>query len=247
MKKLLLTSLALGLMGCGHRPVASQRTVEFPFATELLARIQASSPISRVPAGLQWMEREEKSLRRTYFAALYHQYQSLGTYLQMAAGPEFCPQFHHDKLQVDAQGMAAPNIFRLESAALEGAEYFPELAFSENFSLKDYHQTLKSEITTLCEEGISDNFYKFDNLVTHYAAKSSFHLNTKSMTAVLKIPVFANLYLLKMLEAHPAEVVFMHPEEKRVIELTRTQWFTQYLTEATKVRNDLIRTKMVRR
>jgi hypothetical protein len=246
MKKL-LWGFSLMLFGCAHQAPRSV-AVEFPYAVELLSRIQASAPVQRGPASLfAWPEKEEKSLRRTYFSVLYHQYLAFGSMLQTDSQLDFCPQFHHDKVEIEKRETQVGTSLAGVPRGLERSEYFPELAFNETFSLKDYHGSLKTELGVLCEEGVSDNYFKFDNLVTHHASKASFHRETKSMAAVLKIPVFANLYLLKMLEARPAGLIEFHPEEKRVIELTHTQWFEKYLAAATEVRSDLLRTKMVRR
>ena len=122
---------------------------------------------------------------------------------------------------------------------------FQELAFNKQFSLRDYHTVIKEEIDVLCEDGVSDNFYKFDNLITHYADKKSFHQNPTAMASVLKIPVFANFYLVKMLEIPGMNVP--SAEEKLFIRLTKTHWFENYVTEASRMRNNFIKNKMVRR
>jgi len=102
----------------------------------------------------------------------------------------FCPQFHHDKIQTDASMIPMVSFYPANNVDIEGKDYFPELAFNREFSLKDYHKVIEGELVTLCEEGVSDNYYKFDNLVTHYAHKTSFHQNPTAMTAVLKITCF---------------------------------------------------------
>ena len=127
-----------------------------------------------------------------------------------------------------------------------GKVYFPEVVFKKNFSLEDYHADLREELATLCEDGVSDNYYKFDNLITHYADKASFHKNAKAMASVLKIPVFANFYLLKMMDTERKQN-FSHPEERRFIELTRTHWFPEYVREAGKRRNSFLENKLVTR
>ena len=66
------------------------------------------------------------------------------------------------------------------------------------------------------------------------------------MKAVLKIPVFANYYLLKMIQP-PHSLTFIHPEEKKVITMTQTHWFERYVVEAHRMRSDLIKNRMVQR
>jgi hypothetical protein len=138
------------------------------------------------------------------------------------------------------------SIFKSSGVANASRDFFPELAFTKKFSLKDHQQEMRAEIAVLCEEGISDNYYKFDNLVTHYASKKSFHSRPDSMKSVLKIPVFANYYLLKMIQS-PNALTFVHPEERKVITMTQTHWFEKYVSEAQRMRSNLIKNHMVQR
>lgn len=243
MKSIALIS-ALFLVGCSHVVVAPKLALELPFAPELVEEMQKSQ--GRSPASLVSSEQEGKSPRRVYFTALYHQYLTLTDHLSEKPEVASCPQFHHDKVETDAAVIPKVSIFK--NLKVENTEkgFFPELAFSKKFSLKDHHAEIKNEISVLCEEGGSDNYYKFDNLITHYAPKKSFHQKADSMKAVLKIPVFANYYLLKMLQS-PHNLSFTHPEERKVITMTQTHWFEAYVNEANRMRNDLIKNRMVQR
>ena len=242
MQKFILSVVMVGLVGCSHFQ-ETPTVVQFPYASELLQKVQSFH--SHAPASLMIDDVEEVSTRRVYFSALYHQYLTLGQHLDKKSDIAFCPQFHHDKIQTDSRLDPSVSLYQASHVEQEGKVYFPELAFSEEFSLSDYHQTIHSELTNLCENGASDNFYKFDNLVTHYSHKTSFHMSDKAMTSVLKIPVFANFYLVKMLEA--PGVNFVSIEEKRFIKLTRTHWFETYISEARGMRSNFIKNKMVKR
>jgi hypothetical protein len=242
MKNLSLGLLSVLLMSCAHFD-ETPKTVHFPYAEELLEKVQRSA--SRSPASFNNMELTEKSPRRIYFSALYHQYLTLGQHLGKKPDMNFCPQFHHDKIQTDSSLLPKVSLFPSTEVDSQGRAFFPELAFNQNFSISDYHTVIKSELSTLCEEGVSDNFYKFDNLVTHYSHKKAFHQNPKAMLSVLKIPVFANFYLVKMLETPGLH--FTSPEEKHFIQLTQTHWFENYVVEASRMRNNFIKNKMVRR
>lgn len=242
MKSLHLTLFSVFLVSCAHE-APMNKTVQFPYAAELLQKVQMTG--SRAPASMTVEDVEEISPRRVYFSALYHQYLTLGKHLGKKSEVSFCPQFHHDKIHTDASMIPMVSFYPAANVDSAGKDFFPELAFNKNFSLKDYHKGLEGELVTLCEEGVSDNYYKFDNLVTHYAHKPSFHQNPTAMTAVLKIPVFANFYLVKMLET--PSIGLTSPEEKRFIKMTRTHWFENYVAEAGKMRNNFIKNKMVSR
>lgn len=242
MKHSCLTLFSLFLVSCAHVTEAP-KTVQFPYASELLERVQLTS--GRRPASFDVSELSQKSPRRVYFSALYHQYLTLGNHLNKKSTLQFCPQFHHDKVDTDSGIVPKVSLYKPSHIDSEGKDYFPELAFSKDFSLRDYHKVIREELDILCENGVSDNFYKFDNLVTHYSNNQSFHKNPKAMTSVLKIPVFANFYLVKMLEIPGMNIT--SPEEKRFIKLTNTHWFETYVSEASRMRSHFIKNKMVRR
>jgi hypothetical protein len=243
MKKIILLS-AFIFVGCSHVTTNNNVSMELPFAPELVAEMQKMA--ARIPASLEISEVEGKSPRRVYFTALYHQYLSLSHHLGVASELNSCPQFHHDKIETDSVVVPNFSIFKRTGMTTASKEFFPELAFTKKFSLKDHQEEMRSEIATLCEEGVSDNYFKFDNLVTHYASKKSFHSRPDSMKSVLKIPVFANYYLLKMIQP-PSALTFVHPEEKRVITMTQTHWFEKYVSEAQRMRSNLIKNRMVQR
>lgn len=236
--------LTLTLVSCSHVATQNKVAMELPFVPELVEQMQKSA--GRVPASFEVEEIEGKSSRRVYFTALYHQYLSMGHHLGNEVTLNSCPQFHHDKIETDAVSVPEFSIYKTSNLSGTSKEFFPELVFTKKFSLEDYHAEMGQEIATLCEDGVSDNFYKFDNLITHYAGKKSFHSRADSMKSVLKIPVFANYYLLKMLTpAHTVSTV--HPEETMVIKMTHTQWFEKYVTEAHRMRSNLIKNRMVQR
>lgn len=244
MKNFALSLLTLSFISCAHQPT-SESYVALPFAAELLESIQKTT--GREPASVEFELSDEKSPRRVYFSSLYHQYLTLGQLLKVDSSISSCPAFHHDKVETD--GFVTPVISssKITDVTHHEKPFFPELAFNKDFSLKDHHVSIRSELDVLCDEGISDNYYKFDNLVTHYANKKSFHLKPQAMASVLKIPVFANYYLVKMLQNQDIGFQFANPDEKRFIKMTNTTWFEKYVMEASKLRNSLLKTKMVKR
>jgi len=243
MKSIALVS-AFIFVGCAQVTPTNKVAMELPFAPELVEEMQKEA--ARTPANLEVSDVEGKSPRRVYFTALYHQYLSLSNHLGIESDLNSCPQFHHDKIETDSVLVPRFSIFKKSGVGSASKEFFPELVFTKKFSLKDHQEEMRQEIAVLCEEGVSDNYYKFDNLITHYASKKSFHSRPDSMKSVLKIPVFANYYLLKMLQP-PHVLTFIHPEEHKVITMTQTHWFERYVSEAHRMRSNLIKNHMVQR
>ncbi len=113
--------------------------MHFPYAPELLKSIQDSTTGRKMASVPDLSAEEEKSSRRVYFSTLYHQYLILGPHLGKKSDLDFCPQFHHDKIETDALGVPEITFYKASSVDDEGRAFFPELAFGRKFSLKDYH------------------------------------------------------------------------------------------------------------
>jgi hypothetical protein len=243
MFRALFSILSLSLVSCSHHIKLADTSPDYPFSPELVREAQKN--FARFPAS-ESSDESSKSSRRVYFSALYYQYLTLGNHLDEVSQLNSCPQFHHDKLETESYLVPQFSMIKLNKEEKNLSPYFPETAFNKNFSIQDHFLAVKNEITTLCEEGVSDNYFKFDNLITHYASKSSFHRHPDSMRSVLKIPVFANYYLLKMFQSSQRYTT-VHPHEKQMIYLSRTHWFQDYVSKAQILREKMIQTKMVQR
>jgi hypothetical protein len=240
--KFLFLLMPLFLISCAQ--IDQAKVSHLPFNAALVEEMQRLS--HRTPAGLELSDVEGKSNRRVYFTALYYQYLTLGQHLKDSSSIDSCPQFHHDKVETDAAHIPKFSLYKPVNIDSRAQEYFPEVVFNRSFSLGDHYEQIEAEVATLCEEGVSDNYYKFDNIVTYYANKKSFHSRPDAMKSILKIPVFSNYYLIKMLQG-PHTVAIVHPEEKKIIQLSQTHWFESYVTEAQKLRTNLIKNHMVQR
>lgn len=58
-----------------------------------------------------------------------------------------------------------------------------------------------SEIRELCEYGVSDNYYIYENLITHIK-NNKFEADSKNMNTLLKTTIFSNIALMTSLEAY---------------------------------------------
>jgi hypothetical protein len=239
----MLFIFVISFLGCAHKDSAHPALV-LPYAEELLKKVQLQGALEDNPKNTLSSTRKDlqKSPRRVYFRTLYHQYRVLGQILQKESEITFCPQFHHDKTEIQLYKKSMIEGLNFPPVVSEGHEYFPETAFVSQSSLPNYLESMRAELELLCEEGGSDNYFKFDNLITHYAHKSSFHQNHKAMSSVLKIPVFANFYLIKMINSS-----LSFTEERDFIKLSKTFWFESYVSEASRVRNVFIQNQMVKR
>jgi hypothetical protein len=229
MKNMILLLILVMIFGCAHRD--KNETPIFSYSPELLEKIFQSGP-TRFPASSEI----RKSNRRVYFSGLYYQYKTLGHFLNETQENLFCPQFHHDRLQVDSWRI--PKI-RFEMNETQESFYFPENIFKSKKELKTYVSQMKEEIHELCETGESDNFFKYDNLIVYHVSRPEFHQNHKSMEALLKIPIFSNHYLISMMR-NSLEIEYFPNEAKLFIDQAKTYWFDRYVNLAQKGRQDLL-------
>lgn len=63
-----------------------------------------------------------------------------------------------------------------------------------------------SEIRELCEYGVSDNYYIYENLITHIK-NNKFEADNKNLNTLLKTTVFSNIALMTSLEGHTKTTV----------------------------------------
>lgn len=237
--KLIPALLTLTLVSCATQKSA-QESHTFPFAKELLVKIQSSNSGARTPASVSMELEEGKSPRRIYFTSLYEQYLTLSSDKSIGV----CPAFHHDKIAADSKRRSLIRPV-LKTQDDHSKAYFPEASLGRK-GFQKYVSSVRTEIENLCETGFSDNFYKYDNLVTHYSGKRDFHRNPKAMESVLKIPVFANYYLIHMM-AQDHATAEVSGGGKEFITLTNAYWFQDYVHSASEVRLNMLRNKVVRR
>ncbi len=257
---LLISFLAVGCSSLTEH-FASSDTYTFTVDKDLVAQAQDKhfkQKTNRAPASVQTEDEEVESLlsessksegrglRRVYFSLLYQQYHQLSFLMNKGATLSFCPQFHHDKTTMDEQLKVSSYKGELFRTMQSYAMYFPE----SNLNYKKQGSTLlanvKTELDLLCDEGVSDDYYKLENVVTYFSTKESFHRSPEAMESLLKMPVFAHLYYLKTVEA-PFSVAHtsFNLLENELLERTGAKWVQQYVVEVRKKRLSIVQSAML--
>lgn len=144
----------------------------------------------------QEMEQAEKrpSLRRLYFRALYQQWRGLSS----KASVGVCPQYHHDKLMVEEQAPRTGSlVLESQRPSADKLALYPEwsLTGKPHSGLKRHQIQLKRELTTMCEEGATDSYFRLENMVTYFSATGKLE-RPEGFQALLKIPVFSTMLLV---------------------------------------------------
>jgi hypothetical protein len=69
-------------------------------------------------------------------------------------------------------------------------------------------------------------------------------MNPQSIESLLKIPVFAQFYLLKMIGVSSSQ---LSENEERLIGTTKVYWFSNFVFEAANERKTFLKNQMVKR
>lgn len=221
---------------------------------------QRSIAQGRKPASLtdqelaQELEKEKPSLRRLYFKALYQQWRVLSKFSQKSTELNSCPQFHHDKVVMDEKQQDLSLVVAGPKPSADQLPFYPEWALKvkskERFvpvwhtnggknltSALAHHATkIRRELSVMCEDGASDAYFRLENMVTYVVKKPEFQ-SKNGLQALLKIPVFSTMLLLKSLEGAPA-ARFAAVEQELLNEVQGFQ-LQQYIVELRKERQQL--------
>lgn len=96
------------------------------------------------------------------------------------------------------------------------------------------------ELEELCEYGQSDNYYVFENLVTH-SSRTDFNPNSENMQALLKTGPFANMAILSSLKAQATQVnqhqvIAGHYVDRELKKRVQASWAKNYFVNLTQYR-----------
>ena len=92
-------------------------------------------------------------------------------------------------------------------------------------------KTTSEELKELCENGFSNDYFKFENLMTFFSKEKTFHQNPSSLYQLMKISLYRNhFYLMNFMLDHnknDAEEALIN-DRKDFIILSQTQWFSDF-------------------
>lgn len=220
-----------------------------------LAKENGRDPASDEALAKELEAQEKKpSLRRLYFRVVYQQYKELSS-----NALNVCPQYHHDRLTMDEAAAKAGVFFGPELARPKGEHlaYYPEWALPVRKNGKSvpvwrvkgaakkllaravqtHQRKLRRELKTLCEEGTSDAYFRLENLATYFAGQASFQ-NQEGFRALLKIPAFSTMLLLKT--AQNGAMPSFNEHDHRLLEEVHGLQLERYIVELRKKRSGLL-------
>ena len=223
------------------------------------AATATKSPERAIASGedmIKELESSDKkpSLRRLYFRTLYQQFKTFNAAGVNKLTLKSCPSFHNDRLLID-EDSTAPVALSMAPARPEMTElaYYPEWLLPvrkaahapsvwSNKStgpalmkkgLSVHHAKIHRELKTLCETGESDAYFRLENMVTYFGGKPELQ-ERNGLRAMLKIPAFSTMLLLKAVQAGPNADFSVH--DRRLLEEVHGMQFEQYVRELRKHR-----------
>jgi hypothetical protein len=219
----------------------------------------AGSMTSKTPYG-------KLSNKKLYFLQLLDQYYKLGQYTSKSEINKVvsCPQFHTQMVNYhEANHTAHKKSIRVEyqKEKLTNAAYLashPELSLptkhdgkfptlAQVIGDKNHHEQLidvitlhakktKQELVELCESGTSNNYYIFENMLTHIKRKGNAQ-STKNAQTLLKTTVYANKAILASISKYTKTASrsiasvggSTNQIEIEVQNRMNSKWFDQYI------------------
>jgi hypothetical protein len=205
------------------------------------AAAHQSRAVERAPASdealAQEMEQAEKkpSLRRLYFRALYQQWRALSARASMGV----CPQYHHDKLLVEEQALRHGSmVLTSQRPSVEKLALYPEWSLhgKPQQGIKLHEKQLKRELLTLCEEGVTDSYFRLENMVTYFAGAGKLE-RPEGFQALLKIPVFSTMLLVGAIQENQVNPLTTYDRE--LLDEVRGLQLQHYIVELKKKRSQI--------
>jgi hypothetical protein len=172
---------------------------------------------------------QKLSNKKLYFSALYHQYNELRSYLpEQDKTPilSHCPRHHNTylKIKTDTVQQKKLNMAKRYSSITVDTKY-PELTLPlgkqtlkdkivgtatltqkkryVESAISDHVKRVHAELVEVCDSGSSENYFNFENVVTHAERhRRDFQQDKKkSMSSLLRTTLFYNKALLRGLNS----------------------------------------------
>lgn len=222
--------------------------------------------VNRAPASFKKSIEEESddgdlSLKQIYFSVLYEQYLSLNQSLNHSSKVNTCPRFHNQHLEMNEKNQDSSKFYLTQAPKKDELAYYPvwslplgvgsrevmayELRLRKNprdiiLSAVDHHvEKIEKELIKICDTGVSDNYFKLENIVTYFSSKEGFsHLD--KLKAYLKVPVFSNM-LLKGNFLLSKEEESLTKSEKQLMNRSNSWLINEYLVSLSKKRKIIYR------
>jgi len=205
--------------------------------------------------------------REAYFLSFYKQHLTLAKTLRMQEEQVNCPSFHnlileHKRALFKTKRNYSTDI-SLSNIASDYSQvsHHPVLAVPYSGStdlftrlhqtgfkdtkkdltkaLSHFYQQDKRELAQLCETGVSQNYYIYENLVTYFKNKPHFHRTKEGLLSILKVPVVSKMMILDNL-TNEETYINSNPFDKWLVDKAGLSWIEEFRNDLKKKRSQQI-------
>ena len=97
-------------------------------------------------------------------------------------------------------------------------------------AFKHYYHSSEKEISELCDKGIGPGYYIFENMVTYFKKENTFQKTNEAITALVKIPVLANMLILdNLIVSKNQKSSTLSTYDNWLLERTNAKWFGRFI------------------
>lgn len=94
-------------------------------------------------------------------------------------------------------------------------------------ALKNYAHINKGELAQLCDKGVSENYYIFENFLSFYSKDHKFHSSKIGVISSFKVPIITNYMILDNLKKS-SRFDMKESLELSLIQRSGVKWFDNY-------------------
>lgn len=265
-----LVSMVL-ISACSHGPYSVEPQEDFFTQIPIKPELMVFKTKRQTASLEQWLkEAEDKnkpSLKRIYFRAFYAQNIELMNLLGKEKKTFSCPQFHHDKLIVDEKfyNLEKLNLKQAAYPQNHDLSLYPEWTLSMKHqgkrmdayewgqkkklapglalkkAYKAYSHKREKELEELCESGFSENYFKFENLVTYFSNKENYFNTVGGLKALFKIPLFAHMMIGQSVKNDP--VLSLSIFEREALDRSMAWQVEEYIVQLNQQKFQLAQVK----
>ncbi len=113
-------------------------------------------------------------------------------------------------------------------------------------SLNNLFNATEDEISELCDTGVSEGYYLYENIVTYFKRDNSFYRTKDGLTALLKVPTLANMLVLDNLFKPDYHFVKRNIFDYWLLKRSNSLWIKDYLQNISEKRNSRISSNYMR-
>lgn len=211
-------------------------------------------------------ELTELSNKKVYFFTLWQEYKAFKNIIGTGEKLNSCPQFHDDVLSKEKIVNNKIKLYDLDtnfetvkldpknivhypvlSIPYKGVDLYSYLKLKDEWdnakkhtykALTAYNERNFTELKTLCDEGNSEGYYIYENMISYYKDNKEFQNSYQALTSILKVNTISNMLILDSIVKPEYKTAHIAGFQSALLEKLKVSWFKNYLYETNLIRNN---------